>query len=246
MRILIIILFFTGQLKAQVLPGMKGLLKPNTTAAMQFISFTATVYTTTTSPKDAVVSVNNGDILVAISSNGDNSEGDISVATNAGSTSAWTQQQAATGSTFPEIWLWTATATATGSITVRFTQAATASRYGGCVYVIRNSIGGLDLSVKNTNAGSAPSLSITTTAANDLVIYYGVDWNASNAARTWRTINGITPTAGNTLETLYSFVSGDVTVYSGYWNDAGTAGAVATGQTTPSQKWTAIAIAIKK
>jgi hypothetical protein len=76
------------------------------------------------------------------------------------------------------------------------------------------------------------SQAITTTQDNSAIVYVGADWTATDGAtRTWRTINGITPTSGKWPgEGLLPRVRfTQYTVYTGYWNDAGAAGSKTTG-----------------
>lgn len=246
MRKFLLIIFFGSLLHASGQTPMHMLIAKKATgaASLSFVSVTETVYNTTTSPKTtASISVNSGDILVAYANNGDNSEGDISIS---GGGLTWTQQQHVLVSNFPEVWLWTTTATSTTSITVSFTQAATASNYGGSVLVFRNSVGGVGATSQTTNASGAPSLSLTTAGNNSMVVCVSVDWNALATSRTWRTVNSVTPTSGSG-ETTYQQIGVSFTTYAAYWSNAGTAGANSYGLTAPTgQKYSIATVEIKK
>lgn len=202
--------------------------------APTFIGESETVWNTTTSPKTAVISVQAGDILVAIGATGDQSS---SLAVSGGSLT-WTLQQSVNVASFCWTGVWTATATSTTSVTVSFTRSGnTASWIGGNVLLFRAS-GGVGASNK-TNAAGAPSLSLTTTQANSAVVVFNTDWNAIATARTWRT--------GAGALTEQTYVTGtQYTVYGGFHADAGAAGANTVGLSAPTgQAYGIIAVEIK-
>lgn len=198
--------------------------------------------------------LNAGDILVAFEIIADNSStGSITDNGNTGGGTGvltWIQQQVITSSIGSGTWMsvWTTVLpsnTSTSGLTVSFARTV-AQYFGGGVYIFRNG-SGIGISAKNNNASGAPSVSLTTTAANSMVVCINGDWSALATARTWRTVNSITPTAGNGLERTYFNQSGQYTVYSAYWNDAGTAGANSYGLTAPAtQNYQSIVIEIKK
>jgi hypothetical protein len=158
----------------------------------------------------------------------------------------WTKQEdIGTASASARATLWTTTATATTSITVTVTVSDSAAMWGFVVhqYDTDGSIGA-HTSVLGS-ASTAPSLALTTTAANSAISYLHTDWSSSNGTtRTWRTINSITPTSGNGLETDYFRDSGGTryAVYAGYWSDVGAAGSKTTGLTAPSTQQPAIVV----
>lgn len=212
---------------------------------LTFISTTATAFNSTTSPKTtSSISVNSGDILVAIGMCVNTNSGNFTLGVSGGSLT-WTNQQEISESLYAPVALWTATASSTTSITVSFTNSD-AERFGGIVYVIRGSSGGVGASAKTNVSSGAPSLALTTTVNGSWIITASADWNAGTGSRTWRTINSITPTGGNNLERLYSNDPSQGTYYSGYWNGVGTAGSKTTGLSAPgSQKYSIIALEIK-
>lgn len=94
---------------------------------------------------------------------------------------------------------------------------------------------------------TAPSLSITTTSDNSAIVVFIGDWDAEDGtSRTWRTVNGITPTAGNGYELTYFRNASNYAVYIAYYPDAGAAGAKTVGFTAPaSPKASIVAIEVK-
>jgi hypothetical protein len=213
-----------------------------------FVSENETGWNTNTSPKTtASITVQTGDVLIAFAANPDLSFGDISIA---GGGLTWTQQRKTTTSSAVEVWLWSATATSNTSFTVSFTQTGSASVFGGNVLVFRNSAG-IGASAMTVAPNSAPSLNLTTTAANSAIVVINGDWNGRDGStRTWRTVNSITPTppppTGNGLEVTYFQNTIDYGVYGAYYSDVGAAGIKTVGLTVPSnQTYSIIAIEVK-
>lgn len=196
-----------------------------------FISSTATAWNNGTSPKTtASIPVIIGDTLVAIEIfPGPTSTGGIS-----GGGLNWVLRQEVTTAARCHIYLWTATATSTTSITVSFTgSGGDANNFGGIVYVVRD-CGGIGVTGKADAADAASSLTLNC-SQNSLVICGIGDFEAGViTGRVWRTINGITPTSGNLLETAATQSAGVYTIYSAYWNNTGLAGNKILGMTTPT------------
>jgi hypothetical protein len=195
--------------------------------------------TTLTTPSFSVTS---GDVLVVLAFGDD---ANITFTSASGGSLTWTRQEhvGTSGSTSRGA-IFTATASSTTSITVTVTKAGTNTFWGFVVHQWRGSAGvGAHTSQANAVSGVAPSLALTTTGANSAISYGSADWTSSDGTtRTWRTINSITPTAANTLETDY-FRDGSgtqYTVYVGDWSDAGAAGSKTTGLTAPSTQRPAI------
>jgi len=113
----------------------------------------------------------------------------------------------------------------------------------GDIALVFSGSAGPGASASGTGTG-APSLAITTTQAHSAVAAIILDWNGvSGASRTWLTVNGTTPTAGNGYELDYTLVSGNYAVYVAYWPDTGaSAGPVTVGLSAPTgMKYTVIA-----
>ena len=107
-----------------------------------------------------------------------------------------------------------------------------------------NGIGAVPAGEAET-AGTASSLSITTTGDNSAIVVFIGDWSASDGtSRTWRTVNSITPTAGNGFELTYFRNASAYTVYIAYYPDAGAAGAKTVGLTTPNMKAAIVAVEV--
>jgi hypothetical protein len=81
----------------------------------------------------------------------------------------------------------------------------------------------------------APLLKLLTTQAHSAIVMAVVDYAAkSGTSRTWRTVNGITPTEANGLEKSYANPTGEYTVYIAYINDSGPVAELSLGLSAPS------------
>lgn len=219
--------------------------------APTFVSFTATSWTISGSTKTtASISVQSGDILVAITAvegyNATQITGDPTVS---GGSLTWTRRQLVQVTDYCQAAIWTATASSATSITVSGTKPSgdfSTTAFGFGVYVFRGS-DGVGASNKTNVSSGAPSLSLTTTADNSVVIAIDGDWSAADgSSRTWRTINSVAPTSGNGYEKVYYRDSSLYTVYSAYWPDAGSAGSKTTGLSAPTgQKYAICALEVK-
>lgn len=105
---------------------------------------------------------------------------------------------------------------------------------------------GIGATAKNNGTGG-PTVNITTVADNSAVQVIVADWNATlGTTRTWRTVNGYTPTAGNGGEKAYFTDGSNYTVYCAVYPDVGTAGVKAVGLSAPvGQKYTTVAVEVK-
>jgi hypothetical protein len=124
--------------------------------------------------------------------------------------------------------------------------SGTTVKFGANVLTFRGSDGvGAHTSVNGGSGG--PSLALTTLQDNSAIAVISVDWNAvDGTTRTWRTVNGITPTVGNGLELTYFRDSVAYTVYVAYYSDAGTAGSKTVGLSAPvGQIFSTVAIEVK-
>jgi hypothetical protein len=162
----------------------------------------------------------------------------------AGNGMTYTLRQSITVTDFCAAFAWTAPATGASGWTLTVTKdgnnllwGVTALRFSGA--------GGVGTSAK-TNTSGAPSLSITTTQANSAIVVFVSDWNAADGTtRTWRTVNGTTPTIGNGLERTYFRNSSAYAVYAAYYPDAGAVGSKTVGLSAPSgQKYSIVAVEI--
>lgn len=184
----------------------------------------------------ASFSVQTGDVLVAVGATSDQS---VTLTVSGGSLT-WTQQQVVNVASNCWVAVWTAIATSSTSFAVTFTRSASADVfYGGNVLIFRGS-SGVGASAK-TNTTGAPSLNLTTTAANSAIVVATADWNAvDGASRTWRT------GAGALSEVSYFRDASQYTLYAGYHADAGAVGSKTVGLSAPAgQRYAIVAVEVK-
>lgn len=203
-----------------------------------FVSATSVDRTTTgTSKSTAAISVQAGDLLVITGSTADNATNLTGIS---GGSLTYTSQQSIQGfASFSTGYIWTAPVTSTGSVTVTVTASNTTVPWGFTVSVWRNH-GGVGNSAGTHITSGAPSLNITTQAADSAVVWSNNDWNATDGAtRTYQTAAGVFN------ELVYFRDAAQQTVYTGYHPNAGSAGTYAVGLTAPgSQKYTIAAVEI--
>lgn len=194
-------------------------------------------WTTTTSPKttSAIAGAQSGDLLVIVAV-GENQAQTLDTPTGGGF--VYTLQRSVVATNYTTIYLWTAPVTSTGSVTVSIARTGGTGRWGMHASLWRGSSGVGATAVANTTG--APSLSITTTGANSAILAVNGDWNATSGARTWRTVNSITPAAGSG-ELVYMLDTGRYSASVADWSDAGAPGAQTVGLTAPTGQQYAIA-----
>jgi hypothetical protein len=139
--------------------------------------------------------------------------------------------------------VWSTTWAATGTLTVTVTRTASGNtpQHALQAHVWRDHDGTGAVAIDN-DAGTAPSLDVTTTSDNSGVSTFVDDFNAADgASRTWRTINSSAMT-----ETYYLRNAAAHTVYGGYRANAGTAGVKTTGLSAPTgQRPAVISVEVK-
>lgn len=187
-----------------------------------------------------------GDVLVAVGALGDNLTS-LTI-TNSNTAFEWTQRQVVAVSQFCYLSVWTTTAKAAQSMTVTMTRAGVPGNTlfaGMNVLTFRGSYG-IGASAKANNASGAPTVSLTPIGVNSIIVMFAADWTAlDGAARTYSTINGITPTASGALEFTYFRDAANYTVYGVYWNTTGAIAADAPGVTAPgAQKYSIVAVEV--
>lgn len=200
--------------------------------APAFVASYASTLSGNSTPKVVSVTVDAGDVLI-VGVVGAEPTGNTFSAPTGGTGFSWTElqnQQTANNGSVAVYW-----ARATESQTFNMSVARPfTTDWGYIVYRFANS-GGVGASSKGASGGSAMSLGLTTTYPSSAVVFFGSDYNESSiSGRTWRTINSITPTAGNSLERAATQVSGWYSVFSAYWNDVGAAGTKTTGMSIPT------------
>jgi hypothetical protein len=200
-------------------------------SAPAFILEAETVYNIATTPKTtAAFNILQGDVLVAYAM----TDSDTTTVTisNSGLALAWTLQQSVLVTGFSWLGIWThVVAQSRAGVTVSFAGVG-GGFFGGDVLLIRGS-DGVGASSK-TNGSGAPTLNITTTRPNSMIVVANVDFAVGTGARTWRT------GAGALTETTYSAAT-NMTVYGGYHADAGPAGTYAVGLSLPTGQTYSIA-----
>lgn len=185
-----------------------------------------------------------GDLIVAVASLKSNQD---TMAVTSSPALTWTQQALIGPDTsHAEVYIFTTTATAAGSLTVTFTRSGTEGIvWGGTAYQFR-AHGGLGAVVTGSGTGSAPSTNITTTGANSSVIMLVGDRAATSlTTQTYRANAGTFTQRTATVATNNDTLAAEYTLYHGYHADAGSTGTYALGMTAPaSQTWTLAAIEI--
>jgi hypothetical protein len=197
-----------------------------------FIQEAETAFNSTTSPKTTgSFNVQANDILVAFSMAQDYGN-NISVS---GGSLTWTNRQTIRIAGYCQMLIATALVDVDKSMTVSFTKNASDTYwFGGNCLTFRGS-GGYDTSSKTNVASGAPTLNITTGAANCVIVVANADWNAvDGASRVWRT------NAGAFTEQTYDFQVGTYTSYGGFHANAGAAGTYAVGLSAPGGQHYAI------
>jgi len=199
---------------------------------------------TTTTPKTVTPTTAAGDILAVFGGVEDFDLATLNTPT--GNSLTYTQQQAvAVSGNWCAAHIWTAPdATGGAGWTLSDTRTAGVAVWGfNCLRFSGSD--GVGASAKANTTG-APSLNITTQADNSAIVVGVFDWNAvDGASRTWRTVNGITPAAGDGEKTY--FTNGvNYTVYGAYYSDAGAAGVKTVGLSAPTgQEYSIVAVEIK-
>jgi hypothetical protein len=210
-------------------------------AAPTFVSYGASVFNTNATPKSVSPTVQVGDTIVIFGLTG-NDLTQINTPSDGVNTYSSPQTIQVTDFVFGKVW--TTTATTNATLTISATRAGTGGDHWGIGYIVHRNSAGIGTSNK-ANASGAPSVSLTTSANSAVFAFLG-DWNAgATTGKTWRTVNGITPTAGNGAEKMATLDSGIYTTYAAVWSDTGSAGTNSYGMTAPTgQKYSIIAIEI--
>lgn len=210
-----------------------------------FISAASTVFNTTTSPKTLSVTVAVGDDLLVLGSTAD-SLTTLGTPTG-GSGFTWTLLGSDATSSNCAVYLWKTTATSAQTFTLSVARAGSTTNFWGFGVIRFSGVTGYGTTVKTVGGSGAPSQAVTTVEANSTLAMVTGDWNAVTGTRTYRTVNGFTPTVGGSGEV--GGFNGDGTnwgVSIGYWPDAGATGSKTVGTTAPTgQKFTIIAVEVK-
>lgn len=211
-------------------------------AAPTFSSSGSTTYNDSATPKTSSVTVTNGDVLVVVVSSEDQSTA-VDAPTGGGLT--YTLQQTVFVSANTTAYLYTAPSTGAQTFSLSVAKSGAGSGWWGFTWLRFTATAGVGASgVANTTG--APSLALTTLFANSAIAALNADWNAIAGARTWRTVNSVTPTAGNGGERLYFTDPAHYSVGVAFWSDAGAAGSKTVGLTAPgAQKYSLVAVEVR-
>jgi hypothetical protein len=212
-------------------------------AAPTFVQEAETAWNTAANKTTASYAVLLNDILVALGVGEGWSSASDNIAIANGPT--WTVEESHRVGSNCSVTVSVGTAGSNTSYTTDFTDTSATQFMGGNVLTFRAS-DGIGASEKAQGSG-APTLNITTLQANSALVVVVADFNAADgASRTWRTVNGITPTAGNSMELTYFRDGSRYTVYIAYYSDAGATGSKTVGLSAPSgQSYSIIAVEIK-
>lgn len=130
-----------------------------------------------------------------------------------------------------------------GSFTLSMARAGVADNFGfNCLrFSGVSSIGNHAQAHAEVSSGGS-DLSLTTSVEDSLVVVFSADWTADPAiGKTWRTVNGITPTTGNGLAVTFQVVSSVYGVYGSYYPGVGAAGLNHYGNDNPADEKYSIA-----
>lgn len=200
---------------------------------MGYVTSYTTAFNTTGTPKTASVTVGSGDVLVIL--------GETFVATNtlgtpSGGGLTYTLQQSIVAvSNQNNVYLWTAPSSSSQTFTMSISMAGIANNWGYTVLRFAN-INSVGASNKGTGIGTGPSVNVTITSADSILVMGDSDFNASGTAATYRTGPG-TPT-----ETLHDTSGGGGTFWAAYYPDAGAVGSKTVGMTAPTQNWATVVV----
>jgi hypothetical protein len=199
-----------------------------------FVSSAATAYNTTTATKTLSVTLAIGDILAII---GESFVSTNTLGTPTGGSLTYTLKQSIVAvSGQNNLYLWTTSASATAqTFSISITMAGVANNWG--YNALRfNAINAVGASNKGNGSASAPSLSLTTTSANSIVVIGDSDFNGSLTAATYLT------TAGTCNEAFHDTSGGGGTFWSAYYPSVGAIGAKTVGMSAPTQTWGLVAV----
>lgn len=194
------------------------------------VSYGASVFNTTTTPKTVNVTVQTGDRLVVASLGESGNVTNVTTAPTGGSLT-YTQAASLGASSDARAIAWTATASGNNTFDVSCVRpsSSTSVWWGCCVWVYRNSDGFGTVGAPALGTVSN-TVTLTTTGDNSALVVVADDYNAlDGSSRTGRTVNGSTGT-----EETYFFDSVHHTVYTRRWDDTGSIGSVTAGYSAPT------------
>lgn len=208
-----------------------------------FVTDYPSAFNTGTQPKTSTPTVATGDVLVVVSV----AEGQLSWVAPSGGALTYAAGPALTAATRCAAGSWSTTASGAQSYTLSMGDNSGTLWWGFNALRFSGSAG-LGATASATAGGvAAPTLGITTLGDNSAIVVIIGDYDAvSGTSRTWRAVNGTTPTGANTFERTYFTDPSHYTLYVAYYPDAGTAGLKTVGMTAPAnQMYSIIAYEVK-
>lgn len=207
-------------------------------AAPTFVSFGASVFNTTTTPKTISITTTTGDRIVVMAFAESASQPTTTAPT--GNSNTFTQAQSippSSSNAVSRAIAWTATEAsgATYNVSVPRPSSDGVLWWGAMVWVWRDS-DGFGASAAPTAGSTSNSVPITTTQANSGLCVGSADWNAADGtSRTRRTINSSTGAEDN-----YFRDSSHYSTYGQHYTDCGSVGSVTGGYSAPASQASAI------
>lgn len=196
--------------------------------------------------KTASVTINAGEQIAVV---GMSEDSVATLATPTGGTGiTYTLKQSVVVANYGTAYLWTGTSATTQTFTLSITMTVSGggSRLWGFTWETWANSDGIGATTKTNVSSGAPSLGLTSLYSNSSAAAGWSDWNAvDGASRTWRTVNSITPTAGNGGERTYFRDSAHYATYVGHWTNVGAYGSKTLGASAPAgQKYAIVAAEI--
>lgn len=141
----------------------------------------------------------------------------------------WTARQVIEVSNQAPAYLWTSSqVVSTGAITITLALSSNSGEDWGARCLRFSGSSGVGAG-NNTTGSGAPTLNVTTTAANSAIVVFNNDVNTvSGTGRVWRT------NAGTFTELDYTNVNFGIAIYGGYHADAGAINTYAVGLSAPT------------
>lgn len=206
-----------------------------------FVGEFETVWNTGTQPKAVSTTVDNLDRLVI----GSIAETQLTWTAPSGGGLTYAAGPSLNPANYCSSAVWTTSGTSTQTYSLTMGNNSGTSWWGWNAFRFSGSDG--FGATASTNTTGAPSLGITTLHDNSAIVVYVGDWNATDgASRTWRTVNGTAPTAGNGFEKSYFRDAAHYAIYAAYYPDAGAAGPKTVGLSAPGgQQYTIIAVEVR-
>jgi hypothetical protein len=161
-----------------------------------------------------VLTVQNGDLLVVLADRENASDliADLTSFTNSlnltndGAALTWNLRigvPATLNDARSLVRVWTTVVTENRTVTLTVDDTVGGGWFFGALFQVWRNHGGVGAVASNVDAGSAPSLNITTTADNSALVVTSCDWNAvDGASRAWRTGAGTLTEEGYDIDAV--------------------------------------------